>query len=231
MINKATAFMNDRAIGAMLGAAYGDALGWPNERTGRIKNRQSQGKLQELKAWTRRSGGRFYPHDELIEAGDYSDDTQLILCLSRSLLHGEKWREYWTQIELPFWTLYERGGGGATKRAANAWLDGKNPWAENRNPKEVKKYFEAGGNGVAMRVLPHILYNADCDNFDAISLNIFLDGIVTHGHPRALAGALAYGYALWKSLRRESSADAVAGQKFQFHLLNEAFGFIASFLA
>jgi catechol 2,3-dioxygenase-like lactoylglutathione lyase family enzyme len=28
------------------------------------------------------------------------------------------------------------------------------------------------------------------------------DGIATHGHPRALVGALAYGYALWYTLRR-----------------------------
>jgi ADP-ribosylglycohydrolase/predicted enzyme related to lactoylglutathione lyase len=209
MANKPTGLFKDKAIGAILGAACGDALGWPNERIGRssYRNQQSQGLLQEFRKWTRRSGGRFYPHEETIDVGEYSDDTQLILCLSRSMLRGEKWWEYWTQIELPFWMLYERGGGGATKRAADAWTNGKTPWGAAQNPKDVKRYFEAGGNGAAMRVLPHILHKAKSSIFEPISCNIFLDGVATHGHPRALVGALAYGYALWKSLRRESRLE------------------------
>lgn len=209
MSNNLSMPLNDRAIGAMLGAAYGDALGWPNELRSRStsKNQSAQGSIQQFKTWVRRSGGRFFPHEEIIEAGEYSDDTQLILCLSRSLLHGENWWEYWAKIELPFWTLYERGGGGATKRAADSWVDGRAPWSKSRNPKDVTSYFEAGGNGVAMRILPHVLYYAKSDSFEPIALNIFRDGIVTHGHPRALVGAIAYGYALWRCARRESSLE------------------------
>lgn len=206
MANKPIKLLNDKAIGAMLGAACGDALGWPNELRGRSTSKRQplQGSFQEFRQWIRKSGGRFFPHDEIIEAGEYSDDTQLILCLSRSLLRGDKWWEHWTRVELPFWTLYERGGGGATKRAAEVWIDGTTPWSEKRNPKEIKLYFEAGGNGVAMRILPHILYHAEAENFKPVASSIFLDGITTHGHPRALVGALAYGYALWCSVRRES---------------------------
>jgi hypothetical protein len=53
-----------------------------------------------------------------------------------------------------------------------------------------------------MRILPHTLFMADSDVFGPVAKNILLDGIATHGHPRALVGALCYGYALWKSLRR-----------------------------
>ena len=53
-----------------------------------------------------------------------------------------------------------------------------------------------------MRILPHVLFDADISEFAPLAQNIMLDGIVTHGHPRALVGALAYGYALWKSIRR-----------------------------
>jgi ADP-ribosylglycohydrolase/predicted enzyme related to lactoylglutathione lyase len=202
--NMPTKFKSGKAVGAMLGAACGDALGWPNERVGKSKApKQPQGRLHEFRKWTRRSGGRFFPHEEIIEAGEYSDDTQLILCLSRSLLKGEKWFEFYTQVELPFWSLYERGGGGATKRAVDSWQDGIEPWNPNRKPQDVKRYFEAGGNGVAMRALPHALYLCD-EDFSKVASSIFMDGLTTHGHPRALLGALVYGYALWASLRKEA---------------------------
>ena len=209
MVNKNNIqLLRDKAIGAMLGSACGDALGWPNERMSRSKHRkQKQDLFHEFKRWTRQSGGRFYSHDEIIEAGEYSDDTQLILCLCRSLLHGSEWWHYWTEVELPFWTLYERGGGGATKRAAEMWKDGKAPWTPSRKDKDIKKYFDAGGNGVAMRVLPHTLYFINTISFSSIAKNIMLDGITTHGHPRALVGALAYGYALWKALQRNSRLE------------------------
>ena len=198
-------FKSAQAVGAILGAAYGDALGWPNERPDKSKaSRESGDRFHKLRRWPRRSGGRFFPYEEIIKAGEYSDDTQLILCLSRSLLRGEKWFDFYTQVELPFWSLYERGGGGATKRAINSWLAGVEPWSPKRKSQDTRRYFEAGGNGIAMRVLPHVLYLSEKD-FSEVATSIFLDGITTHGHPRALLGALVYGFALWSALRKESS--------------------------
>lgn len=204
MANKIERNILNSAVGAILGAACGDALGWPFERVRRayFEKNKSKGPFSEFQKWTRRSGGRYYPHEETIDAGTYSDDTQLILCITRSLLHGQQWWDRFCHIELPFWALYERGGGGATKRAADAWTDGFPPWSEKRKKNDVKRYFDAGGNGVAMRVLPHVLFKADNDTFAPIAQNILLDGITTHGHPRALVGALCYGYALWRSIRR-----------------------------
>ena len=196
--------IKDKAIGAMLGTACGDALGWPNERMARSKSKmESLTPRPDFTNWTRQTGGRYYRHGELIQAGEYSDDTQLIMCLSRCLKRGEAWWSYWTSVELPFWRSYERGGGSATKHAADTWLDRNPPWSSKRDARYIKRYFEAGGNGVAMRVLPHVLYHSDSKEYEVIAYNIMLDGIATHGHPRALVGALAYGYALWKTLRRE----------------------------
>ena len=142
-------------------------------------------------------GGRFANHEEVIGAGEYSDDTQLIAAVSRSLLAGSDWWSRWTRSELPFWLLYERGGGGATKRAAQAWTKGTPPWTgETRD-----RYFSAGGNGVAMRVLPHLLRRDG--GFAEAAQAIVADGIATHGHPRALVGAQAYAFALWSALRRQ----------------------------
>lgn len=195
----------DKAIGSMLGAAFGDALGWPNERFAKPRNPNES--LSDLAKWLRKSGGRFYPYEEIIGAGEYSDDTQLILAVGRSLLSGDKWWDRFTRQELPFWSFYERGGGGATKRAVAGWLIGAAPWLSAAPAQNAKRYFDAGGNGVAMRILPHVIFSAGEERFGLISKRVLMDGLATHGHPRALVGAIAYAYALWISLRHEGRLE------------------------
>ena len=189
--------------GAFIGAAVGDALGWPQEPEAKRVDQKNVSPTESLingfQQWVRKSGGQYYPHQEVILAGEYSDDTQLILCTARSLLYGENWWHYFTQRELPTWTCYERGGGGATKRSARQWLAGQEPWSSPE--KDKKQYFDAGGNGVAMRILPHCLLGATENNFGNIAKNIVANGVCTHGHPRALVGSLAYGFAVWIALR------------------------------
>jgi len=185
--------------GAFLGAAVGDALGWPQEPEAKRADKKNafsaESPVNEFQQWVRKSGGQYFAHEEVILAGEYSDDTQLILCTARSLLHGEQWWHHFTKRELPTWTRYERGGGGATKRAAQRWLAGQQPWFSIE--KDKKQYFEAGGNGVAMRIMPHCLLGATDTDFGNIAKNIVANGVCTHGHPRALVGALAYGFAVW----------------------------------
>jgi catechol 2,3-dioxygenase-like lactoylglutathione lyase family enzyme len=79
------------------------------------------------------------------------------------------------------------------------WVRGVPPWSGESE--DVNRYLEAGGNGLAMRILPHALYGADDDRFDKTARAIFLNGICTHGHPRALLGALCYGYVAWEAFR------------------------------
>jgi len=197
----------ERAVGSFLAAAVGDALGWPFE--GRARKSQASAhagstrQLAELEKWTR-SGSRSQPYREPIGAGDYSDDTQLLLSTARSVLLGDGWWEHYAFVELPFWLSYERGGGGATKRAAQAWLAGKAPWESNQHR---AKYFEAGGNGVAMRILPHLLEADSSKDACSIAREIVANGLSTHGHPRALVGALLHGMALWLSLQQEEMLE------------------------
>ena len=183
--------------------AAGDALGWPQElpRNVRSSARGASPRI-EFQTWTRRSGGRFRAYDEVIEAGEYSDDTQLMLAVARSRTnHGADWWKAFMRAELPRWTLYERGGGGATKRAAQAWVTGCPPWLAGR-VESVRRYFGAGGNGVAMRVLPHALFLGGQDDPTALVHDAMRDGTATHGHPRALIGATAFAYAAWSLVRR-----------------------------
>jgi ADP-ribosylglycohydrolase/catechol 2,3-dioxygenase-like lactoylglutathione lyase family enzyme len=202
--NVAATKSQEKALGAFLGAAVGDALGWPNEmpaRRVRSNGSTDVGAVNMFVAWHRRSGGQFMPHEEVINAGEYSDDTQLVLCGARSLLHGADWLGHLVSRELPTWRLYQRGGGGATNRAVDLWIKGQLPWSLNEADPKRHSYFNAGGNGVAMRIMPHVVVGARDQTFRSTAHAILLNGITTHGHPRALLGALAFGFALWQAMR------------------------------
>ena len=192
-----------KAEGAFLALAAGDALGWPQEIRRSVRSSASGASPRiEFQTWTRRSGGRYRPYEEIIRAGEYSDDTQLTLAVARSRTnHGADWWKAFMRVELPRWTIYERGGGGATKRAAQAWLAGSPPWQSGRTD-VVRRYFDAGGNGVAMRVLPHALLLAGQDDPAVLVHDVVRDGAATHGHPRALVGATVCAYAAWSLVRR-----------------------------
>jgi ADP-ribosylglycohydrolase len=194
--------LRSRARGAMLGLAVGDALGWPVEdRAGRVGGTAKLQPELRFSAWRRREGGRFAPHELDIYPGTYSDDTQLALAVARSRSIGSQWWEHLVQVELPIWTVYERGGGGALKRAARSWLSARAPW-EDKNNENVRRYFAAGGNGAVMRCLPHCL-DRHAQDLEELNRAIDLDGIATHGHPRALIGSRLFAAAITWALRRQ----------------------------
>lgn len=193
----------DRIEGGLLGVAVGDALGWPMEDRGnRVGGTANVEPDWDLVAWRRREGGGYGPHEQAVDAGSVSDDTQLTLAVARSVLHRDEWLDYWTKVELPLWTVYERGGGGATKRAAQTWLRGHPPWDETEKPNAVGRYFNAGGNGAAMRCLGHCVV---AESWEDLAQRLDLDGATTHGHPRALLGSRVYGWAAQHGLQRRSS--------------------------
>lgn len=201
-----TSCSRQKAEGAFLALAAGDALGWPQELPRKVLERDQSGEpTTEFCSWVRRSGGRFYPHEETIHAGEYSDDTQLMLAVARCrTVSGTNWWSTFAKLELPLWTLYQRGGGGATKRAAKQWRAGRAPWKTNKKD-SLQRYYNAGGNGVVMRILPHAVFHAGSETPEEMIRDVVVDGIATHGHPRALVGATAYAFAAWWLLRSEET--------------------------
>jgi ADP-ribosylglycohydrolase/catechol 2,3-dioxygenase-like lactoylglutathione lyase family enzyme len=195
----------DRGRGALLGASLGDAAGWPQEPTARRlgKREPFQGKL--LKPWKRRHGTQFRWFEEPVDAGAYSDDTQLMLAVARSLKRGPAWFIDLSRVELPTWTLYERGGGGALRAAARSWLRGRPPW-DAADAKERARYWNAGGNGAATRVPAHLIRgDLVANSFPADT--ICIDAVLTHGHPRAILGALVQAFALYFGFQQRDTLD------------------------
>jgi ADP-ribosylglycohydrolase len=198
----------DRATGVLLASAAGDALGWPQELQGNIvggkKTRLSADPQPQFVSWLRNGGNRFsgvYP--DPVAAGEYSDDTQLTCSVARAALRGADWLEWLRTVEFPSWTLYQRGGGAAVLRAANSWAQGVPPWDSgetSRKRASAIRFRAAGGNGVAMRISPHVLWVeanvVEAEREQVLIERVMADGMNTHGHPRALIGALVYGAAL-----------------------------------
>ena len=187
----------DKCKGAMLATAIGDALGWPNEQRSRNINKSLEAR-DNFVEWTRRNNKPCH-HDEKILPGEYSDDTQLTLSIARSIITGN-WEKFFKEKEFPFWMNYERGGGGALLKAARSYKKGVLPWKSGY----ARDYFNAGGNGAVMRILPHIIsHTGKLSNIDLMN-DIVRDAIITHGHPRAILGATCYAFALEYLLRKET---------------------------
>ncbi|WP_426763064.1 ADP-ribosylglycohydrolase family protein [Pseudarthrobacter sp. 1G09] len=201
----------DRAVGMFLGAAAGDALGWPQEDRSQIVGGNAARQVEpraSYRSWARNGGTQFSRYLDPVDAGQYSDDTQLMLSVARSSFAGPDWYEWFTRIELPQWPLYQRGGGGAVLRASRAWGEARPPWRIARASDEgkVASYFNAGANGVAMRIAPHVLAVYDA-NTDVLLSRVVKDGMATHGHPRALLGAAVHALTLRYALRQSSTLE------------------------
>jgi len=180
----------EKCTGAMLASAIGDALGWPNERRARNVLQETV-PAEKYSAWHRSHRWPFLYAEEILP-GEYSDDTQLILSVARSLIYGD-WENYFSKNELTFWLEYERGGGGALLRAAKLYRKGLLPWSHDN----ARDYFRAGGNGAAMRILPHIVAAIAVEsNVEDVICDVVRNSIITHGHPRAILGATCYAFAL-----------------------------------
>lgn len=188
-------------------AAIGDALGWITEfekSADSLKAKYNADYISSFHNWEKNVGGRFNGYIDEIKAGSYSDDTQLLLSVARSINNdGSVNQEYFSKIELPNWLLYSRGAGRTIKNAARKIERKSAKWNSNfftfKAGKNTIDYRESGANGAAMRILPIAL--ANFGDPDKINKEIFANSIITHGHPRAILGAMLYGYAIDTILR------------------------------
>jgi len=188
-------------------AAIGDALGWITEfekNSSSLKSKYGTDYINSFYDWTKLVGGRFHGYKDNLKSGSYSDDTQLLLSVARSIKKdGFVNQDYFAKTELPNWLKYSRGAGSTIKNAARKIERKSAKWNNNfftfKAGKNTIDYRESGANGAAMRILPIAL--ANFGEPEKIKEEIFANSIITHGHPRAILGAMLYGYAIDTILR------------------------------
>lgn len=74
-------------------SAIGDALGWMTEfetNAQSLKEKFGYARIEDFHTWKKKVGGRFYGYVDIIEAGSYSDDTQSLLSVARSIKKMER---------------------------------------------------------------------------------------------------------------------------------------------
>lgn len=192
--------------GSLIGTATADALGWVTEFVRgheHLRDIYRVDKVTDYRSWHKTSGGRFYGYRDNIGAGEYSDDTQLTLAVARSLnSDGSLNAEHFAKVELPLWLDYSRGAGSTITHAANRLKSRRTRWNQNffsyRHRGQQLESWESGANGAAMRVAPIALANPNDPR--CMEIAVWKCAIATHGHPRAILGAILYAEAVRRSL-------------------------------
>jgi ADP-ribosylglycohydrolase len=183
-------------------SAIGDALGWITEfekSQDSLRKKYQVDRVDKFYSWEKNVGGRFNGYKDKIAAGSYSDDTQLMLAVARSIKKdGGVDETYFSKSELSNWLMYSRGAGRTVKNAARKITRKSARWNKNFFSYKIGKnnidYRDTGANGAAMRILPIAL--ANLGEVEKMKEQVFGNSIVTHGHPRAIVGAMLYGYAI-----------------------------------
>jgi len=191
----------DQISGASLGGAIGDAMGFPFERK---ENSYTDNGI--FFPWIYRSRNRFLSIAVPMEAGSYSDDTQMMLMVARSYRAMGVFDTRHFIAELKEGISYLLGGGRATKLAARS---------AERTAKRLFPFYDgyafAGGNGTVMRALPHVLANLS-DEKRCIQ-NGIVDCLMTHGHPHAILAQVFYLTLLFRLLNGDSGENSLKSAK------------------
>ena len=177
---------HDRCRGALLGAAMGDALNLPAEAIPRWLARLRYPSGPAMRGGVVRFARR---------PGDVSDDTQLSICVARSISLDGAYHGAWFARELAQWSYHRIGAGRATTRAAVRLRRGGTP----HDPPRASE-----GNGVAIRIAP--LAIAMCNAPDSLVEAVEQNGRVTHGGGPATRGAVFVALLVRAALRLPAGA-------------------------
>lgn len=183
-----------RIVGSALWAAYGDAIGFMTELADirGVKHRTGVFRVETTMPWTRRVGGKFGAQVAL-PPGCYSDDTQLRLCTSRSIRSDGNFDvEAFAKVELPVWLSYSLGAGRGSKAGAAALTSSNTNWFSNFFITPNANYMQGGGNGAAMRIQPHVWASRKLSDLRSYLPDVLRNSLCTHGHMRALIGAVIH---------------------------------------
>lgn len=182
--------LESKFIGCLFGGAIGDALGMPLTGRTRAEIAGMGGVSDYLPAGdsapvtlplTALADGEI---EELLEAGQWTDDTQLSLALAETLIaeHGLFVPDAWAHGLVRWLNNVPRAPGLSSLEAAIQLRTGGAMWDEAADP-------EGGGCGAAARAAPiGLAYYADTAMRRRCA---HLQAMTTHGHPDAHAAAVA----------------------------------------
>jgi ADP-ribosyl-[dinitrogen reductase] hydrolase len=167
----------DRARGVLLGLACGDALGRPVEGLPPTEIESRHGRLVDMVG----DGVHHQP------PGTLTDDTDLALCIARSLVDRGDFAP--TDVAERFVAWYEAGPIGMGRLTADAVrnLQDGLPWDEaGRRVWRSRPEGENAGNGSVMRCVPYaVAFAHDPTRLETVSRQ---SSAITHADPRCTAG-------------------------------------------
>jgi ADP-ribosyl-[dinitrogen reductase] hydrolase len=192
----------ERAIGALLGLAVGDAVGTTLE----FKPRTAVKPISDMVG-----GGPFG-----LKPGQWTDDTSMALCLGHSLLEcrgfdpGDQMRKYvaWRDSGYMSSTGAYFDIGNATNAALGRFQRTGNPVAGSVDP-------GSAGNGSIMRLAPvPILYHRDLDAATRLAVE---SSRTTHGAPECLESSAFLSRALVRAIRGAPKEVILFGDDRPYH--------------
>lgn len=174
----------DRFRGCLVGLAVGDALGAPVEGMWPDEIQRRYGRVTEL------FGGGWLG----LGAGEWTDDTAMMLCIARSIV--EQGRFDADDVALKFLGWFEAGalGIGRTTYVALDALSRGASWRDAGKIAHERLGGMSAGNGSIMRCAPVALLDGkDREKLIGDSID---SSVITHWDPRACWGAVALNLAI-----------------------------------
>lgn len=193
-------FHADRARGALLGLAVGDALGTTLEF--KIVHAPpfptvAEGPLREIIG-----GGPFR-----VEPGQVTDDTHMASCLAESLCELQRFDLRDVANRYVEWHEHAFDVGIQTRAALAAIKDGVEPATAGRTVWEARDK-NAAGNGSLMRTAPiGVFFSHDREGLRRASRG---DSAITHFDPRCQEACVAFNAAIATAISANGPADRVA---------------------
>ena len=188
--------LRDRAVGAMIGLAVGDALGAAIE----FQPKPRFALLDDM-----RDGG---PHH--LKRGQWTDDTAMALALADSLLHDPALDA--NDLMTRFQDWYERGTYSCTGNCfdiGNTTRSALMRFKRDRSPLAGSTSASASGNGALMRLAPVAVchWSSRAEMLRVAELQTR----TTHGSPATLTASAIFAAMLADAIAGQGLADILAG--------------------
>lgn len=200
-----TAQMRERALGAYLALACGDALGATVEFLTKGEIAHQHGVHKHIK------GGGWLK----LQAGQVTDDTEMSLHLGRAILAGPEWQVTRAADEFAVWLkTIPIDVGDTTRRGIRRYIM---HGTVSEPPQEYQ-----GGNGALMRALP--VYLATLGDEAAMEAQSLEQAHITHNNPLSDLAVIAFGRMVQrlilgggvKDAREEANALVAEKKAFKF---------------